>query len=382
MNTKILATVVFLATAGTVVAFPLFKRAAVVQAATIHHVEPKIEVVFALDTTSSMSGMISAAKEKIWSIATTLAQAQQTPEIRMGLVAFRDRGADSVYASLMGLAASGGGDGPESVNAALDNAIDAISWSQDPSVYRTVFLVGDAPPHMDYDGERQYPEILAAARKRGIKVNTVQSGQAGNTLEAWTRIAQLGGGEYLQVGQNGNAIAIETPFDAEIAELAASLDDTRIIYGTDQERAELEAKATDVGEVLATASVAAQARRGIFNSSDAGRVNVFGDRDLIEDIEAGKVAADELLADPERLPESFRAESAVGLQSRVSVMSAKREELRQRIDELATERDAYLADKIEEDEEATEASLDMQFYDVIRAQAAPLGIMYEQGPKL
>lgn len=34
---------------------------------------PAVEVVFVLDTTGSMGGLIAAAKEKIWSIANTLA---------------------------------------------------------------------------------------------------------------------------------------------------------------------------------------------------------------------------------------------------------------------------------------------------------------------
>ncbi len=54
--------------------------------------KPIIDVVFVLDTTSSMTGLIETAKEKIWSIATTMTSAQQTPDIRIGLVAFRDRG--------------------------------------------------------------------------------------------------------------------------------------------------------------------------------------------------------------------------------------------------------------------------------------------------
>ncbi len=53
---------------------------------------PKVEVVFALDTTGSMGGLIAAAKEKIWSIATTLDSSDTAPEIQMGLVAYRDRG--------------------------------------------------------------------------------------------------------------------------------------------------------------------------------------------------------------------------------------------------------------------------------------------------
>ena len=104
--------------------------------------QPRVEVVFVLDTTGSMSGLIDAAKEKIWSIATTMAQARPAPEIRIGLVAYRDRGdayitrvtnlsedLDSVYSALMDLQADGGGDGPESVNRALYDAVNEISWS-------------------------------------------------------------------------------------------------------------------------------------------------------------------------------------------------------------------------------------------------------------
>src|SRR5690554_4878022 len=54
--------------------------------------QAKVEVVFVLDTTGSMSGLIDSAKEKIWSIATTMAQANPAPEISIGLVGYRDRG--------------------------------------------------------------------------------------------------------------------------------------------------------------------------------------------------------------------------------------------------------------------------------------------------
>jgi len=37
---------------------------------------PKVEVVFVLDTTGSMSGLIQAAKQKIWAIANEIARAK------------------------------------------------------------------------------------------------------------------------------------------------------------------------------------------------------------------------------------------------------------------------------------------------------------------
>ncbi len=144
-NSKLIALALLVATATGVALFPTIQKAQATQAAQVMPVQShRIEVVFVLDTTSSMSGLIQAAKEKIWSIATTMAGAQENPDIKMGLVAFRDRGdayitrvfdlsddLDSMYASLMDFRAQGGGDGPESVNQALYDSIHKVSWSND-----------------------------------------------------------------------------------------------------------------------------------------------------------------------------------------------------------------------------------------------------------
>jgi len=143
MKAKILALSLFIITAGIIGLYPIYQQGnaqvkpvpnPIVQIIPLGtqgelRSKKKIELVFALDTTGSMGGMIEAAKEKIWSIATNMAQIESAPEIRIGLVAFRDRGdeyvtrvidlssdLDSVYAKLMDLAPNGGGDTAESVN--------------------------------------------------------------------------------------------------------------------------------------------------------------------------------------------------------------------------------------------------------------------------
>src|SRR5262249_13818227 len=129
MKTNILVAGLVVATVGTVLVYPTLRgQAAGVTATQTTVVTPptktkRVEVVFVLDTTGSMGGLIAAAKEKIWSIASTLAQARQAPEISMGLVAYRDRGdayvtqvidlnqdLDSMYSKLMDFRADGGGD--------------------------------------------------------------------------------------------------------------------------------------------------------------------------------------------------------------------------------------------------------------------------------
>lgn len=397
MKSKLLGIALVAATVATVAFYPAIKGRAGSDRVGDRAVDPgtaaarKIEVVFVLDTTSSMSGLIETAKEKIWSIATTMAQAEQAPEIRMGLVAFRDRGdeyvtrvvdlspdLDSMYATLMQLAAVGGGDGPESVNRALEAAVDEISWSQDPSSYQVVFLVGDAPPHMDYQGERRYPEIVRTAASRGIVVNTIQCGDVEPTVEHWTRIASLGNGRYLKVGQAGDAVAVATPYDREIAELSAELDGTRLYYGSDEERAESDLKIAATESLHALASVAAQARRAVFNATAAGVANLFGDRDIVDDVAAGRAKLEEIPA--AHLPETLRTLPPEKQAAELERIAGRREALRQRIDALAESRASFIEEKVGEAAGAA-GSLDTQIYDTVRDQAARKGLTYSQaGP--
>ena len=251
MIRKVIAIAIFTLTIVAVVGYPKLyagNAGAILTQTTNQTVteqsRPVVDVVFVLDTTGSMSGLIQAAKDKIWSIASTMASAQPVPELRIGLVAYRDRGdayvthrvdlsddLDSVYAALMDFQAGGGGDTPESVNRALYEAVHDMSWSEKEQAYQVIFLVGDAPPHMDYN-EMQYPAIVAAANERGIVINTIQCGDLPTTIGPWTAIANLGQGSFFQVEQNGNAVAFESPYDAEIAKLSAKLDATRLYYGS------------------------------------------------------------------------------------------------------------------------------------------------------
>jgi Mg-chelatase subunit ChlD len=173
---------------------------------------PRVEVAFVLDTTGSMAGLIDGAKHKIWSIANQLASGQPRPNVRMALVAYRDRGdayvtrvhdltedIDAIYADLQQFTAEGGGDGPESVNQALHEAVTKLAWSNDAGVYRTIFLVGDAPPHLDYQDDVRYAASAARARQRGIVINTVQCGSLAETTPIWREIATTGGGTFAAI---------------------------------------------------------------------------------------------------------------------------------------------------------------------------------------
>lgn len=401
MKTRILTLTLFVLTFAGVLVYPEYREALarvteppgeatpLIPTAQVQPGQrPKIEAVFVLDTTGSMDGLIQAAKEKIWSIATSMAQAQPSPEIRIGLVAYRDRGEayvtrvvnlssdlDTLYATLMDFRAEGGGDGPESVNQALDDAVNKIGWTADKNVYKVVFLVGDAPPHMDYQDDVKYDVTLNTARERGIVVNTIQCGSDGTATGDWRRVASLGAGQYFQVGQAGNAVAVATPYDRKMAEVARKLDDTRLYYGSATELAEKRAKVEATDKLHAGASVASQARRAAFNASRSGVDNLLGGKDLVEDVKAGKVDLGKL--DKDKLPATLQAMPAPAVAAKLEETAKQREELQRELGTLAKERSQYLRKEVAQAGGARD-SLDAKVYGAIREQSKAKGLRYDE----
>lgn len=145
-----------------------------------------LDVVFVLDTTGSMGGELREVQERVRQLAGALATARDGERVRYGIVAYRDRGDDyvtnrfdltedvaSAARFLSSLTASGGGDGPESVLAALAAALGDMSWDMSDDVERQVFLVGDAPPHLDYRDDVPPEALIDRARAARIVVNAI-----------------------------------------------------------------------------------------------------------------------------------------------------------------------------------------------------------------
>src|SRR5919112_1960690 len=190
--------------------------------------EKTLEMVFVLDTTGSMGGLIDGAKQRIWGIVNEVMQTPARPNVRVGLVAYRDQGdqyvtqvlpltndLDKVYTTLMEYRAEGGGDGPEDVRKALADGVGRAGWSKSSaSTAQIVFLVGDAPPHDDYAQEPDTLSTAAEAVSAGMVVNTIQCGADGTTREVWQQIARRGEGQYFAIAQDGGVQTIATPYDS------------------------------------------------------------------------------------------------------------------------------------------------------------------------
>lgn len=349
---------------------------------------PAIEVLFVLDTTGSMGGLIEGAKLKIWSIATQMLQARPAPRLRIGLLGYRDRGdayvtkftdltedVDAVYAQLTQFQAGGGGDAPESVNQALHEAVTRASWSQDSRTLKLVFLVGDAPPHMDYPDDVKYPASCALAQKQDVVINTIQCGAISDTARFWEDIARRGGGCFTAIGQSGNMQAIATPFDAELARLNADVGATLVPYGREDERKAVAAKQAR-SEAAAAAAPSAVADRLAFNAA-TGRV-VQGGGDLLDDLKGGKVSLEKVAA--KDLPPEMQAMKPEQRQEYVKQKEAQRARIQARIADLTKQRQAWLeADARKRAAAGSGDSFDQKVGEAIRAQAARKGLRYAAG---
>ena len=337
---------------------------------------PRVEVAFVLDTTGSMGDLIDGAKRKIWSIATTIVETNPDADIAMALVAYRDLGDEyvvkteqlsediqGIYGRLVRLQADGGDDTPESVNKALDEAINGLAWSSGDNVRRIVFLVGDAPPHMDYPQERQYPEIVERAVDRGIIVNTVQAGDMWETTPIWKEIAQFGHGRYMAIPQSGGEVSIViTPYDDEILHLQRMLDDSVVPYGAPKKRAEMKSKIDE----RAAAPPSVQVENSEYYAKRTAKKEVVtGGGDLISDlenkaIELGKIA-------PAELPEPLQSKTVEEQQEWIGTMAAKRKTLEAQMSEAIAKRDAFVAEQRSADASPAD-SFDEAVKDTLKVQ--------------
>lgn len=354
----------------------------------------KIQVVFALDCTGSMGGLIKAAKDKIWSIATGMTQTQGDVNISFGFVFYRDRGdqfvtkhiqltndMDLVYRELMDMQARGGGDSPESVNQALYEAINDFKWDKSKDVYKVVFLVGDAPPHMDYANDVKYPETCHQAIKKDIIINSIQCGDMRETTPVWKDIAQRGGGEFLQLSQSGNEVVIRCPHDTEISRLMDVIDGTRIYYGTIEIRVKSEEKVKASEKIKVETSEDVQAKRAEYNYSNvSNNASYMGSNELITDIHAGKIKLQDIPA--EQLPENMKKMSLQERQKYVDAKIQKRKEAEAQLAAQLKARSAYVEEQTAKmGEDAVNSSFSGQVHKVVVNQAKSKNIVIDKKVK-
>jgi Mg-chelatase subunit ChlD len=345
--------------------------------------KPKVEVVFVLDTTGSMGGLIEGAKVKIWTIVNRIVTGKPVPDVKVGLVGYRDRGdayvtkftpltddLDSVYGVLRSFSASGGGDTPESVNEALHVALTKPAWSRDSKTLRIIYLVGDAPPHMDYRDDVKYPKTCEAAARAGIIINTIQCGNLGGTDRIWQDIARRAEGRYVRIDQSGGMTLVKTPYDAKLSEVDRELSKTTIFYGDAKDRESGKKKLEEADRAADAAAPEASAERAGYR----GKSGKIAAADLISMIESGELKIDEI--DEKKLPEELRKMTPKERKAKIEALISKRKALRAELLELDRKRAEHIEKELAKKGGKRDA-FDEKVLDMLREQAKKVGIEYE-----
>ena len=254
------------------------------------------------------------------------------------------------------------------MNEALAEAIHKMPWSSDSKVLKIIFLVGDAPPHMDYPNGPKYPDLCREAAKKDLIINTIQCGEMGETKPIWQEIAKLSEGSYAAISQWER----RCDFDAdgkELGRLNERIGVTLIPYGDSTLQAEVHAKYA----AAESAPVSAMADRLSYNSK-TGRA-VQGAGELVDVLNENKVKVDEI--DRKQLPAELQKLDRNELQKRIAKTRDERADLQKQIVELSKKREAYI--QSENKRLAAEGkgdAFDQKVTETLHTQAAKKGISY------
>lgn len=99
--------------------------------------------------------------------------------------------------------ADGGGHYPESLNEGLHQAIHNVEWRAEDAI-QLIFLVADAPPHLDYANDYDYAVEMEQAARRGIKILPIASSGLDDQGEyIFRQLAQFTQGRFIFLTYEG-----------------------------------------------------------------------------------------------------------------------------------------------------------------------------------
>jgi len=167
----------------------------------------KLDLALVIDCTGSMSDELEYLKVEIDAIAQSIHEMFPNVDQRYALVVYRDQGDEYVFRTfdftgsleefrrnLAAQRANGGGDYPEAVHQAMEEAT-GLSW-RDKDTARVLFLVADAPPHDNF--AKQTIDAVEVLRDCCVRVYPVASSGVRTKAEFIMRAtAFLTMGKYL-----------------------------------------------------------------------------------------------------------------------------------------------------------------------------------------
>ncbi|MDP4934877.1 MAG: VWA domain-containing protein, partial [Salibacteraceae bacterium] len=151
-------------------------------ATEINDFDNEAQVAFIVDATGSMSDELNFLKLDLEDVINKVGIKNPNTTIQTGLVFYRDQGDDyltklssfttniaSTIKFIEDQKAGGGGDTPEAVHSALEEALSKLAWNEHAKT-RLAFLMLDAPPHHKSEVIESLKKSINEAAKRGIKL--------------------------------------------------------------------------------------------------------------------------------------------------------------------------------------------------------------------
>jgi hypothetical protein len=341
---------------------------------------PAVDLAICLDTSGSMSGLIDSARQSLWAIVNDLASARPAPALRVALLTYGNTGhlaengwvnVDSPFTSDLDaisrkLFALGTNGGEEYVGRVLQSA-GRLDWTPEEGALRLVVVAGNESA--DQDREVPFGDMCRALIERGIMINSIYCGNpADGDAPGWRDVALMADGRFAVIDQDHGTVVIETPFDAELSALSASINTTYIPFGAGGS-AGLENQAQQDGNA-ASLNSAASAQRA---ETKANAIYVCA-WDLVDACLGGAVRLEEVPAG--ELPEAMQGMSLEERRGHVAAMAAKRAGIQARILELTQQRSGFVADEMKERALDDSKAFDAALRRAIRAQAESRGFEF------
>ena len=338
---------------------------------------PRIQLAILLDTSSSMDGLIDQARQQLWSAVNQFSTARRhgvSPILEVAVYEYGNsrlsaeqgyvrqvigltRELDQVSEALFSLTTSGGS---EYCGQVIAEAVDALKWSQAQGDVRAIFIAGNEPFSQ---GPVPYAEAIAAAKTRGIVVNTIHAGDHQTGVNSgWQHGSVLAGGSYMSIDHNQAVVHVKAPQDQEIARLNASLNATYVPYGPQgsagvARQTEQDIKTEEVSPGLLAQRATAKSSALYDNAG----------WDLVDAADADPVMLESVA--PEALPAPMQDMDPEERKAYVAGKAAERAAIQSRIADLAKEREAYVAEKRRADAAGSADTLEDALTGTVRKQA-------------
>ena len=210
---------------------------------TVNRNQVQLDVLFLMDTTSSMADEIFQLQNNILHISDAVDGFADNISVQYGLLLYREHDnfeyvtrrhdftgdVTEFQTYLNAVTANSGDNNPdweESLNLGLDESLQLMSW-RDENTIKLIFLVADAGPHINHPLEPiTYDQSILDALARGIKIHPIaSSGLEPRGEFIFRQIAQVTMGHFLFLTYDNGIVGTVGDSRPELnVELPESLD--------------------------------------------------------------------------------------------------------------------------------------------------------------